>query len=233
VATIEVRENQIEYHGHTLRVLAVHIDHQLVSDSFALFDASSETVASHICAECYAAAGGELATCGHYDIAVRRREDTIYWFLADHEYVSPLMQDVPLNHVWSFPLENYERQLNANASGLPDFNLADIHLVLRRATIYRAELGLFTIPDVDDDPQGRLLLDVVARSIAADDLAICPPPDRYRTIRIGIETDGVPETVVEVGIVNQRCAMRFVAHPSFPLWLTCGEIQRNVASIAT
>lgn len=238
MATIEVQENQIEYYGHALRVFSVRLDGQLVSDSFQRFDASTEAIASRICKECYASTGGGIATCGNADIAVRRHEDCIYWFLADHEYVEPLIPNVPLNHVWAFPLEDYELLLNGNASGLPDFNLADIKLILKRATIYRPELGLYTIPDLDDDPQGRRLLDVIARLLdviarsSTTDLRICPPPADYRTIRVGIESEGIPETVVEIGMVNHRCAVRFVAHPSFPLWLTSDILHHDMTSIA-
>jgi hypothetical protein len=232
VATIEVHKNEIEYYGRTLRVLAVRIDGQLVSDSFQLFDASTESIASDICEECYAATDGAIATCGHSNIAVRKHEDTIYWFLADHEYVAPLIPNVPLNHVWSFPLKNYELQLNAKTSCLPEFNSVDVQLILNRPAIYGPKLGLYTIPDVEGDPQGRMLLDVIAQAIKSVDLEICPAPENYRTIMIGIDSEGIPETVVEIGLVNHRCAMRFVAHPSFPLWLTSDEIHRDVASIA-
>ena len=213
-------------------MFAVRIDGQLVSDSFQLFDASTEIIASHVCEECYAGSGGQIATCGHADIAVRRHEDTIYWFLADYEYVSPLTPNARLNQVWSFLLETYELQLNGDTSRLPDFSMADIQLILNRATIYPAEFGLFTIPDIDGDPQGRQLLDVIGRSITANDLVIVAAPETYRTITIGIESEGIPEVVIDVGVINRRCAIRFVAHPSFPLWLTSDEIHRNMMPIA-
>jgi hypothetical protein len=232
VDRIDVFENQIEYYGHAMRVLAVQINGQLVSESFQLFDASTETIASQICEECYASSGGEIATCGQSDIAVRKHGNRIYWFLADHEYVTPLITNIPLNHVWAFPLDNYESQLNANTSRLPDFSSTDIRLILSRATIYPPELGLFTIPDLEADPQGRILLDVITQVINSDDLTICSAPENYRTIRIGIETEGIPETIVEVGIVDGRVALRFVAHPSFPLWLASDEIHRNLSSLA-
>lgn len=232
MATIAVQENRIEYYGHTLRALTVLIDGQLVSDSFQVFDASCEAIASRICEECYAATGGAIATCGHEDIAVRRHEDGVYWFLADHEHVVPLIENVALSHVWGFPQEQYEGELGGCADELPDFEAEDVRMLLNRATIYRPELGLFTIPDVENDSQGRLLLDVIAGASQANDLEVCSAPEQCRTIRIGIETEGIPEVIVETGIANRRRAFRLVSGPSLPVWLTSDGIHDALAGIA-
>lgn len=213
-------------------MLSVYIDGQLVSDSFQLFDAATETIASRICEECYAATGGAIVTCSGPDIAARRHASTVYWYLADHESASPLVPNVPLNQVWSFPSEQYESHLNGNSSRLPDFSSPEIQLILNRATIYRPELGLFTIPDIDDDPQGRQLLDFIAQCIASRDWKVCPAPETYRTITVGIEAKGIPEVVVQVGKVNEHGAICFVSNPSFPLWLTSERIERRVAAFA-
>lgn len=224
VSTFEVRERQVDYYGHTLRVFAVRIDGQLVSDTFGRFDASADSITSEICEECYAATGGQIAICGEDNIAVRRHGDTVYWFLAVRERVVPMLDDVASNHVRSFPRRAYEKELSSDASPLRDFDSRDIHWILNLEPVYPAHLGLFTIPDVEDDPQGRRLLDVVARVVQSRDLVVCDAPAESRTIRIGIDTKGVPEVVVEMGKATRGYAMRLVANPGFPLWLTCDSM---------
>ena len=56
---------------------------------------------------------------------------------------------------------------------------------------------------------------------------------RCRTILIGIEVPGVPEVVIELGRVHERCAVRFVSNPSFPAWVTSDAVERELASYVT
>lgn len=227
MSAIEVHEKTIDYYGHALRVFAVYLDGQLASGDFERFKASSVLISSEICQECYAATGGGIVTCGEPDIVVRRHGDFVYWFLADREWVRPLIPDVALGHVWSFPVESYESQLEGSTANLPDFGSAEVRSILNRARIFPRQLGLYTIPEIEDDPQGRGLLDIIQEVAEAGDWTICEAPESFHAIRIGIETTGVPETIVEVGKVNRECAVRFVANPGFPLWLTSELIRQR------
>jgi hypothetical protein len=150
--------------------------------------------------------------------------------LAEREWVRELLPDVTLGHVWSFTVESYESQLDGSAAQLPGFTNEDMRSIFRRARIFPRQLGLYTIPELDDDPQGRGLLDIIQEIAATDNMTLCEAPASFHTIRIGIETGGVPETIVEVGNVSGACAVRFVANPEFPLWLTSDEIRRRFAS---
>jgi hypothetical protein len=73
------------------------------------------------------------------------------------------------------------------------------------------------------------LLDIIAEVAATGDLTICEAPERSRAIRIGIETDGVPETIVEIGAVDDQPAVRFVANSAFPLWSTSALVRERFA----
>jgi hypothetical protein len=229
MSTIEVHENTVSYIGRTLRVRAVYLDAQLASDEFEPFDASSDLINSGICKECYASTGGHITTCNDRNIAVRRHGDTVYWLFADCDWIHPLRIDVPLDRVWEFTVDEYETQLQGSADRLRDFTSADVRLLLGRGTIFQRHLGLYTIPELEDDPQGRNLLDIIEEVAATHDMTICDAPERYRTIRVGIETEGVPETILEIGSIDDKPVVRFVANPGFPLWLTSALIQQRFA----
>jgi hypothetical protein len=132
--------------------------------------------------------------------------------------------------VWSFPVESYESQLEGSTAELPDFDNADARSILNRGRIYPRHFGLYTIPELKDDPQGRALLEIIEEVAATNDMTICDAPVRFRTIRVGIETEGVPETIIEIGLVDRKPAVRFVANPGFPLWLASELIQQRFAN---
>jgi hypothetical protein len=104
---------------------------------------------------------------------------------------------------------------------------------LEARSIYPARLGLFTIPDLADDPQGRRLLDPISRIVEAAQMTICSAPASARRITVGIESPGIPEVIVELGRVERRCAMRFVQNPSFPLWVSAEKIHHELAHLIT
>lgn len=230
MSTIEVRESVVDYVGHVLHVRTVYLDGQLASDQFEPFTASCSSISSEICEECFCATGGGITTCGDRNIAVRRHGALVYWFFADVESLIPLRFHAPLDSVWSFAVDDYETQLQGSAERLPDFTFRDVRLLLGRGMIYPRQLGLYTIPDLEDDPQGRALLDNIQEVAPTESMTICESPEHFRTIRIGIETEGVPETIIEIGVVDGKPAVRFVANPGFPLWLTSELIQLRFAN---
>lgn len=229
---LEVSAAGLNYAGLVLQVRTVRIDGELISNTFPIVDASSESIPRRICEECYAASNGAIATCGDLDIAVRAHDQTVYWFAADREGASPLTSAAALSHIWSFPIADYETQFGGTASALPGFDPSDIRLILVRGAIYRPHLGLFTIPDLAGDPHGRQLLEVIEEASKSTDFAISPVPEQFRRVRIGLETKGIPETVLDVGVAGRQTAIRFRAHPSFPLWLTADDLHPVIESLA-
>jgi hypothetical protein len=229
VSTLEIRDSTIHYKGHAILAFAVYLDGQLVSAAFERFNASSDEISTEICRDCSIERNGIGVSCGDANIAVRKHGDLVYCFLTDLDWIRPLLPDVAHGQVWSFPVASYESQLEGSTAQLPGFTNEDVRSILNRGRVFPRQLGLYTIPELDDDPQGRELLEIIQEVAATDDMTICETPTSFRTIRIGIETDGVPETIVEVGNTNDGCAVRFVANPGFPLWLTSEAIRKRFA----
>jgi hypothetical protein len=223
--TLSLRPSDIDYHGITLRVVLLEINGQTVFDQAAPFDASTTSIYSTICKECFASTNGGIASCGNPDIAVRRHDDVVSWYIVDPDFVPP---NVAPNQIWSFLRKDYERVLQNNASSLPDFTSEEIQTLLGRNSLFPSEMGLYTIPDLDDDPQGRKFLDSVDRVVTAGRFEITNTPASYFSVRVGIETTGVPECVVAIGMIDKLCSIRFVENPRFPLWLTSNEVQARM-----
>jgi hypothetical protein len=229
VSTLEISDSTIHYKGHAIPACAVYLDGQLVSGAVERFQASSEEIWTEICRDCSIERKGIAVSCGFANIAVRRHGDLVYWFLTDFDWIRPLLDDAAHGQVWSFSVTSYEAQLEGSTAQLPDFTSADARSILNRGRVFPRQLGLYTIPELEDDPQGRELLEIILEVAATEDMTLCDAPASFRTIRIGIETDGVPETIVEVGNVKGGCAVRFVANPKFPLWLTSEAIRERFA----
>jgi hypothetical protein len=236
MANLEVMERTIEYSGSLLRVLAVRVDGELLSDSFAPFDAATNELHSRICEVCYGATRGSIVSCGPPDYAVRRRGDTIYWYRRDGYWSQDhLNDDETISGDWeavdmlNFSVVEYESCLQDSSAGLPDFNLEDVRFLLGRCRVFSSDLGLYTIPDLDDDPQGRRLLRGINQLIREGDLTLASAPAQFRTVRVGIETPGIPEMVVQLGRSKQVDVIRLVANPGFPFWLTSPSLAASTA----
>jgi hypothetical protein len=132
VATLEIREDHVDYFDLRLPVFSVLIDGEVISDRVAPFTAAASSIESRICEECYGASKGELACCSAANIAVRRHNDAVFWFLADDGLVCPPAPNIALNQVWSFRLDDYELLLPGNTSQLPDFTAEEMRLILKR-----------------------------------------------------------------------------------------------------
>ncbi len=238
MASLEVSEREIEYVGCSLRVFVVRVNGEVLSESFAPFDAASDELNLGICEECYAATRGSIMSCGGPDYAVRRHADTIYWFLTKggwdpeeddwcnnaRDYDPTVDRDWKAINVLEFTVRDYETQVQGSSAGLPDFSADDLRLLLNRCRLFPWQLGLYTIPDLDGDSQGRLLLRGISQFVRKSEIALAMAPERFRTIRVGIETPGIPEVVFDLGESTQGIAIRLLENPNCPFWLTSPDL---------
>ncbi len=221
--TLRIAENTIDYEGIPLSVLAIEINGRRITDRAAPFTAAARVIYSHICLECFASTRGQLRSCSDADLEVRRDREEVYWFLANAN-CNPA--GVAPAQVWSFDRGEYEQQLTGTASQLPPLAADEITELLQRNQPIPPNWGLYTTLDLPDDPQGREFLAAVNAILSRGDFVISHAPREFPTIRVGLESAGVPECVVEVGRVANRCALRFVEDPQFPLWVTSDEVDR-------
>lgn len=221
-----VRSQVVEYHQIQLPVLCLELNGQFLSNRAAPFTAAADSIHTQVCEECYAGTCGQSPSCGQADIAVRRHGELIYWYLIDPD-INPA--NLPPRQIWSFARADYEQQLSGNATSLPPFDSAEIECLLNRCNLFSPSLGLYTLPDLPADPQGRGFLAAVEHVVRAGGFEIAAAPAHSQLIRVGIETPGVPECVVELALHGERCVIRFVENPDFPLWVTSAEVQRQMA----
>lgn len=240
MAELRIHPAPVEHGGFVVPLLAVEIDGHIVSAEFPPFDASAQSIGTTTCLECYVATHGKVTFCGslpegidsHDVIGIRRHQDQIYWFHQHDQWSCPIIPGFPKDHVWSFPVANYERELGGESSTLPDFSIEDILRILNMGVRFQPADGLFTIPEIDNDPQGRRLLRLIDEIARSDKLQLCQPPNETTSIRIGIESPGLPECCIQIGQNDRSYAILFEDNPAIPHWLTSTLIDERLCEIA-
>lgn len=222
--TLYVEPNIIKYFGISLHVIRLLINDKEISDRAAPFTASDTSIHPSICEECFSAAG--LPSCSDPFVFVRKHNEVVYWCLSDEERADP---QLPRNQVWQFSQKDYETVLSGSTSALPDFSSEEIDAILPGKHVYPSHTGLYCVPELPDDSQGYWFLYLLELIFEAKQFALSPNPTQHRTITVGVEAEGVSECVVDIGIAEGRCCIRFSKNPTFSVWITSAEIQRSMA----
>jgi len=220
--TLSIKPNIIYYAGIPLKVVRLIINGQEISDETAPFKASDSLVHPTICYECYAS--GSCPSCGDPFTFVRRQGEFIYWCLTARGVGGKLSQ----NAIWKFSKANYESIASGSTAHLPVLTSQDIASVLTLSFPHHCDKGIYSIPELRGDSQGRGLLYLLEDIFEAKRFSLCSEPTQYRTITIGVEGNGVSECVVDVGMAEGRCCIRFSKTPTFSAWITSAEIHRSM-----
>lgn len=127
-------------------------------------------------------------------------------------------------------VEIYRRPGALPPDHLPDLKLDEIkqlfldryHNVDKTLAFAEADDAIYRIPEHPNDSRGYWLIYRLWKAILEAEnpaIAVCDPPETWIELRIGLDLPGVPEAVWWVGKIEGRAAVRFIAYPSFPLWL--------------
>ncbi len=240
MSLIDVEPSDVEYGGRTVRLLAVKIDGQLVSNQFPPFDASAKSIGISTCLECYVATSGEITFCGSYPkdldthdvIGIRRHNRNIVWFHQHDAWFCPIISNADKHQMWFFDIADYESKLGGDSSLLPDFNSADIRRVIRLSDIPDPQKSIYRNPVCDSDSAGRKLMTLIHNLANDDGLEIVDEPQDVINYEIGFERNCDPEVVFDVGAVGSTYAFRLRRNPAFPLWVTSSLINVVFPEIA-
>ena len=240
MANISVKPAPVEHGNQIVPLLSVTIDSQLISKTFPPFDASSESIGTSTCLECYVATRGDVAFCGSLPdgldstdvIGIRRHQNMIYWFHQHDEWSCPILKGAAKHRIWQFDPFEYESQLGGDSSGLPDFSSTDIQRVIRFSSIPNPERAISRIPSCSVDRLGRKLLDLINSTKTDDGLQIVQQPKDVVPYEIGIERNCASEVTFDAGITEGRYALRLIRSPTYPFWLSSDMINERMAEIA-
>lgn len=240
MSSIDVEPSHVEYGGDIVRLLAIKIDGQLVSNQFPPFDASASSVSKSTCLECFTATSGEITNCGsfpeglaiHDVIGIRRHKGKVVWFHQHDAWSCPIVPNVAKHHMWFFDVDDYETQLGGGSSTLPEFSPTDIQRVIGLSKIPDPEKSLYRIPKCQLDPVGRKLMALISDLRHDNGLTVVDEPNEAIPYEIGFERNCEPEVVLDVGITDNDYAFRLRRNPGFPLWITSPSIQERFPEIA-
>ncbi len=116
-------------------------------------------------------------------------------------------------------LEEYRREFGG---GVPPAACSDdVHVALPQIRVPDAHLALYSDPG--DRRQAFLFLRALRALVDSQEVALATTQvDGVRDYAVGLDLDGVPECRVEVGkvVASDEYALKMVANPSFPVWLT-------------
>ena len=240
MATIDVQPAPVEENGHTIPLLAVRIDGQLVSEQFPPFDASFASIGTSTCTECFLATNGYITFCGslpdgldsHDVIGIRRLNDQIIWFHQHDEWSCPILPNANSHDMWHFDIDNYETQLGGSSSNLPELAAIDIQRVIQFSQIPDPNNSIYRIPLSQRDPIGRNLMKLIQQIANDDSLRIVPDADDVIPYEIGFERNSAPDVMFDAGLVDGTYALKFNRNPTFPLWVTSDIIGQRFPEIA-
>lgn len=205
-------------------LVRVFVDDRLEASKAEPFAAGDDSIILDQCLCC--------GMCGMPEIEVRRLEDEVLWFRVDSE---PLRD---LGPSWAevriFARDEYEAALGKDSTeNLPEVSGKDVLAFVNEQRFPDWHDGLYTIPDIEEDPQGRVALRELRESLQADgdELFVVPAATTTLRLRIGLELPGTPEAVYEIGDDDGRLAVKLVALPTCPVWITGPALAKWAAKI--
>lgn len=217
VNRLQVEWNEVErpYEGFPpWSFYRVIVDGRTLSDCAHPFDAGDDQIVMQECDHC--------GHCGHPSVAVRRYGGLIYWF----GYVPEPRGGDPFfdaGDFRAFDPAQYEAALGrGRVDDLPEMSRADVTALIAGRRFPDWHDALYTIPDLEGDPQGRVALRELAEAFRSDAEAFyVEDVSRSKlTLRIGLELPGTPEAVYEIGECDSGLAARPVALPDCPVWIS-------------
>jgi hypothetical protein len=175
------------------------------------FTASSDQIILNECVECY--------WCGCPNTWVRQAFDKIVWLRCPREDMEP---EFEFGEARVFERFDYERAIGGSAGLLPVISSLEICCELKSQRLLEAKTALYRIPDDFRDSQGRKWLEDLASCVKSLDskVALSEPPPVQFEVRVGVEVEGVPESIVRIGSTTEGWSILFVRNPRFPIWLT-------------
>jgi hypothetical protein len=236
---LEIQPNSVNYAQRTLDLVAIRIDGRELWDRSAPFNASTSEIHTSICEECYCAFGGVGGGCNVTpNVLVRRHGHIVYWYLVD-PFFNPIRSnsaiglekyptDLAPNQIWTFSSTQYENALGGDVKVLGDFTSAESCELIGRSVLLPSALALYTEPTITGDELGREFLNSIECIVKAGGFEITDQPQSFIELTVGADSHGIPECRVQIGAVDGDCSVRFIEHPTFPLWLSSDEISRRL-----
>lgn len=191
----------------------VIVDGQTLTDCAHPFGAGDDLIIMRECDHC--------GYCGLPSVEVRRYGDQVYWYghAPESRGGDPWFD---AGEFRAFDRLEYETALGrGRTDDLPQMCSDDVHALTRALSFPDWRDGLYTFPDLDEDLQGRVALRELWESFIADrhDFFVVPAATRLR-LRIGLELPGTPEAIYEIGDDDGKLAVKLVALPTCPVWIT-------------
>lgn len=173
------------------------------------FAADADRIVLSECLECY--------HCGSPNTLVRQAGDAIVWLRSQDDF----WPEFEFGEAKVFARKHYESVLGGSAANLPQLSGREIRTEIQSQRLPQPRDGLYRIPEVADDSQGRTWLDrlIAAILVLDDSVRIIEAPEEILEIRVGLEIPGVPEVVTQLGMVDNDVAVLLAALPRFPLWI--------------
>jgi hypothetical protein len=223
MTTIGVERTEYEYAGRQLPVLRVRIEGTLFGEEFFPFDAASKEIYRHICPECYASAG--IPACGSPEFKVVQHNGQVYWLCnLEHARLQSLAAAEQYNFV--FVSRYYEQQLGGSTQMLPSLLAADLELAWESIPKFPSKLGLFTLPEIEQDSQGRKMLELLAAVNFLQDAKLMNAPIQPHMFQVGIDLPGTPILELEWGRQDGCYQLRFPIKSLSGIWLRSKAIQQ-------
>lgn len=224
---LEVKLHDVDLHDSTLgrhSLLQVLVDGAVLTNSAEPFTAGQDLIILEQCLDC--------GMCGLPSLAVRRHGNHVLWF----EYYETWSNDssfVPIEF-FAFDRDQYEAALGTGFSGdLPEVSGAYVASLIARRGFPDWCQGLYTIPDLEGDPQGRVTLRELRESFITDTerLGVVADREPKLRLRIGLERPGTPEAIYEIGDSDGELAVKLVWLPHCPVWISGPALANWAAKI--
>lgn len=173
------------------------------------FNASESEIVLHECEECYC--------CGQPEVLVRKYDaQTVIWFAKTTEHDN---NKIPDGSFYLFDAGAYDDLLNGTSSELRGIEQDDFEHLLPWYTPHDPAEALYTEPQLPRDEFGKRTLKKLDDSFRFGKFISANPPDKFGTLKIGLDRPAYPELVIKFGMVNGTIAFQFVQNPHIPVWI--------------